>query len=77
LESNIPKNDLNHFTFEKLKGDPHNIAANLTQYIRSFSAKARDIIENFDFEDHIPKLDQHNRLLTFQIVSSKCKYETK
>ena len=31
------------FTFEKLKGDPDNIAANLTQYIKSFSSRAREI----------------------------------
>ena len=34
------------FTFQKLKGDPNNIAANLTQYIKSFSSRARDIIES-------------------------------
>ncbi len=38
------------FSFEKLKGDPDNIAANLTQYIKSFSNWARDIIEHFGFE---------------------------
>ena len=38
------------FTFEKLKGDPNNIAANLTQYIKGFSSRAREIIEHFGFE---------------------------
>ncbi|RZN14203.1 MAG: SAM-dependent DNA methyltransferase, partial [Methanosarcinales archaeon] len=41
------------FTFEKLKGDPDHIAANLTQYIKSFSGIAREIIEYFGFEEHI------------------------
>jgi type I restriction enzyme M protein len=50
------------FTFEKLKGDPDNIAANLTRYIKSFSTRARDIIDKFGFEGHIAKLEQHNRL---------------
>lgn len=50
------------FTFEKLKGDPNNIAANLTQYIKSFSTRAREIIEHFGFEEHIAKLDKADRL---------------
>jgi type I restriction enzyme M protein len=50
------------FTFEKLKGDPNNIAANLTQYIKSFSGRAREIIEHFGFEEHIAKLDKADRL---------------
>ncbi len=48
--------------FNKLKGDPNNIAANLVSYIKSFSSKAREIIEYFDFETHIEKLDNANRL---------------
>lgn len=55
------------FTFEKLKGDPDNIAANLTQYIKSFSSSAREIINHFGFEEHIAKLDKADRL--YQIVS--------
>jgi type I restriction enzyme M protein len=50
------------FTFEKLKGDPNNVAANLTQYIKSFSSRAREIIEHFGFEEHIAKLDKTDRL---------------
>jgi type I restriction enzyme M protein len=58
------------FTFEKLKGDPNNIAANLTQYIKSFSIRARDIIDHFGFEEHIAKLDKADRL--FLVVSKFC-----
>ncbi len=58
------------FTFEKLKGDPNNIAANLTNYIKGFSSRASDIIEHFDFEKHIAKLDKHDRL--FLLVSKFC-----
>ena len=58
------------FTFEKLKGDPDNIAANLTQYIKSFSSRARDIIENFGFEEHIAKLDRADRL--YMVVARFC-----
>ena len=51
------------FTFEKLKGDPPNIAANLTNYIKGFSERASQIIEHFQFENHIGKLDEANRFI--------------
>lgn len=55
------------FDFQSLKGDPDNIAANLTHYIKNFSLKARQIIEYFRFEEQIIKLDKANRL--YLIVS--------
>ncbi len=55
------------FTFEKMKGDPTNIAANLTNFMNGFSSKAREIIKHFEFEKHIAKLDEHDRL--FLVVS--------
>jgi type I restriction enzyme M protein len=50
------------FTFERLKGDPNDIAANLIDYINGFSPKAKDIIENFKFEAEIANLDAKDRL---------------
>ncbi len=61
------------FTFAKLKGDPNNIAANLTQYIKGFSSKARDILEHFGFEEHIAKLDKADRL--YLVVSKFCEVD--
>ena len=61
------------FTFDKLKGDPNNIAANLIQYIKGFSTRAREIIEHFGFEHHIDKLDKADRL--FLVVSKFCEIE--
>ena len=61
------------FTFEKLKGDPDNVAANLTHYIKSFSSRARDIIEHFGFEEQIGKLDRANRL--YLVVSKFCEID--
>lgn len=61
------------FTFEKLKGEPDNIAANLTQYMKGFSSRARDIIEHFGFEEHIAKLDKANRL--YLLVSKFCEVD--
>jgi type I restriction enzyme M protein len=53
--------------FAKLKGAPNDIAANLTHYIKGFSANARDVIEQFEFADEIKKLDESD--LLFQVVS--------
>jgi type I restriction enzyme M protein len=65
--------NISPFTFEKLKGDPNNIAANLTQYIKSFSSQARVIIDHFGFEEHIAKLDKADRL--YLIVSKFCEID--
>ena len=59
-----------HFTFEKLKDEPENIAANLVQYIKSFSNRAREIVDYFGFEEHIENLDKANRL--YLVVSRFC-----
>jgi len=63
----VPFFNTSRYTFEKLKGDPNNIAANLTNYIKGFSGRAREIIEHFGFEEHIAKLDKADRL--FLLVS--------
>jgi type I restriction enzyme M protein len=52
--------------FQKLKGDPDKIAQNLTHYIKSFSSKARQIFEFFEFDKEIAKLDESDRL--YQVV---------
>lgn len=61
------------FTFQKLKGDPENIAANLLQYIKSFSVRAREVIEHFGFEEQIAKLEKNDRL--FLVVSKFCEID--
>ncbi len=65
-----PFHNTSRYTFETLKGDPENIAANLTHYIKSFSSRAREILDHFGFEEHIAKLDKANRL--YLIVSRFC-----
>jgi type I restriction enzyme M protein len=54
------------FTFDKLIADPNNIAANLIEYINGFSADAREIIEQFEFENQITRMDNNN--LLFMVV---------
>jgi type I restriction enzyme M protein len=57
-----PLYNISPFTFEKMLGDPPNIAANLTSFINGFSENARKIFERFEFEAEIEKLDKSNRL---------------
>ncbi len=49
-------------TMTKLLDDPTNIADNLRAYVAGFSDSARDIIEKFEFDTHIAKLDRANLL---------------
>lgn len=71
--SGVPFYNTSRYTFDKLKGDPDNIAANLTKYINGFSSRAREIIEHFGFEEHIAKLDKANRL--YLLVSKFCEID--
>ena len=50
------------FDFQKLVADPNDIAANLRNTISGFSKNARDILDHFNFEDHIERLDKSNLL---------------
>jgi type I restriction enzyme M protein len=51
-----------NFDFEKLIADPNNLASNLRNYINGFSGDAREIIEQFEFENQIVKLEEANLL---------------
>lgn len=50
------------FDFEKLTQDPDNIRTNFENYIQGFSSNVREIIENFEFDNEIKKLDENNLL---------------
>jgi type I restriction enzyme M protein len=54
------------FDFNKLIADPNNIASNLRNYINGFSEDAREVIEQFEFENQINKMDDAN--LLFMVV---------
>ena len=61
------------FTFEKLKADPDNISANLTNFMKGFSERARTIVEHFEFEKEIAKLEEHNCL--YPVISKFCELD--
>ncbi len=46
------------YDFEKLLADAPNVAANLRNYISGFSTNMREVIEKFDFDNTISKLDE-------------------
>lgn len=50
------------YDFDKLIADPNNIAANLRNFINGFSEEAREIIEQFEFDNQITRLDENNLL---------------
>src|SRR5947199_325461 len=46
------------YDFEKLLADAPHLAANLRNYIAGFSSNMRDVLEKFDFDNTISKLDE-------------------
>jgi len=46
------------YDFEKLLADAPNLAANLRNYINGFSPNMREVIEKFDFDNTLTKLDE-------------------
>src|SRR3989475_4555911 len=54
------------YDFEKLLGDAPHLAANLRNYIAGFSPNMREVLERFDFDNTIGKLDEAG--LLFKVV---------
>ncbi|HVP90188.1 MAG TPA: class I SAM-dependent DNA methyltransferase [Terriglobales bacterium] len=55
-----------HYNFEKLLADAPHLAANLRNYIAGFSPTMREVLEKFDFDNTISKLDEAG--LLFQVL---------
>ena len=58
------------FTFEGLLSDAENIADNFRSYLNHFSNNVIDVIEKFDFDKEITKLE-HNGIL-YNVISEFC-----
>src|SRR5438552_17463075 len=54
------------YDFEKLLADAPHLAANLRNYIAGFSPNMREVLEKFDFDNTISKLDEAD--LLFQVL---------
>lgn len=55
-------NNTSLFDLEKLLTDPDNIADNLRDYIQGFSSSAREILNQFSFDNEIDKMEENNLL---------------
>lgn len=58
------------FDFNKLIADPNNVAVNLRNFINGFSTSAREIIEYFNFDDQIDRMDDPKADILFRVVKS-------
>ena len=54
------------FNFDKLIADPNNVAVTLRNYINGFSTSAREIIEYFNFDDQIDRMDDPKADILFR-----------
>ena len=62
--------NISPFTFEGLLSDAENIADNFRSYLNHFSENVVDIIEKFDFDKEITKLDQNGIL--YNVIQEFC-----
>ncbi|MEZ5045331.1 MAG: class I SAM-dependent DNA methyltransferase [Saprospiraceae bacterium] len=58
------------FNFDKLIADSENVAINLRNYINGFSTSAREIIEYFNFDDQIDRMDDPKTDILFRVVKA-------
>ena len=67
-KTKLPFFNKSKFDFQKLTSDPNDIAANLRNYINGFSSNARAIIEHFNFNEHIDRLDKSTANLLYAVI---------
>ena len=60
-------------TFDRLLDDPGNIAQHLRRYIDGYSDLARQVIDKFEFDAHIDRLDRSN--LLYQVIARVCEVD--
>ena len=60
--------NLSKLDFETLLNDPNQIAPNLNSYINAFSPNVRQIMERFDFGQHVLRMSEKNIL--YEVVRS-------
>jgi len=58
--------NISRYDFDKLLADAPHLAANLRNYIAGFSPNMREVLEKFDFDNTISKLDEAG--LLFQVL---------
>ncbi len=66
LKSGFAFYNRSRYDFDTLLGDHQNLAQNLRNYIAGFSDNMREVIERFDFDNTIKKLDEAD--LLYQVM---------
>lgn len=56
--------NVSNFTFETLLSDPDNIEDNFRSYLNGFSENVQDILENFEFDKEITKMQNNDALFS-------------
>lgn len=56
--------NVSNFTFETLLSDPENIEDNFRLYLNGFSENVQDILENFEFDKEITKMQNNDALFS-------------
>ena len=64
-ETNTSFYNTSQYDLSRLKADSNNIYLNFENYLNGFSKDVRDIIENFNLDGFIERLDHNNRLFIF------------
>ena len=64
-ETNTSFYNTSQYDLSRLKEDPNNIRLNFENYLNGFSQDVRDIIENFNLDRFVERLDNNNRLFIF------------
>ena len=58
------------FTLERLKAEPDNIGDNFRAYLQGFSENVIDIIQKFDFDKEITRMENNNIL--YNVITEFC-----
>ncbi|MDJ0736193.1 MAG: class I SAM-dependent DNA methyltransferase [Nostocaceae cyanobacterium] len=61
-KAGVPFHNISRFTFGELAQDADDVAPNLKNFINGFSVAGREIIDYFNFNDQIVRLDEANLL---------------
>ena len=64
-ETNTSFYNTSQYDLSRLKEDPNNIRLNFENYLNGFSQDVRDIIESFNLDRFIERLENNNRLFIF------------
>lgn len=56
------------YNFDKLVAEPNDVAVNLRNYINGFSTSAREIIEYFNFDDQIDRMDDPKADILYRVI---------